>query len=93
MLRVVVYFTIENGMSNAFINAIEKAQIVQQGRKEQGNIQYDFFQSLSCVNLVLLMQCWNTEEDYRRYMESGYKQLFEIERGFVVAVKIEKYVK
>lgn len=38
------------------------------------------------------MQCWNTEEDYRRYMESGYKQLFEIERGFVVAVKIEKYV-
>ena len=35
MLRVVVYFTIENGMSNAFINAIEKAQKLNRVEKNR----------------------------------------------------------
>lgn len=91
MLSMIVYYHCENGMRSAFVKALEENQIAQRCRQEPGNIQYDYFLSLSCPNTVLLLERWESEADQKQHLKTtNFEILSELKKNFVVSTDIER---
>ncbi|MBR4767175.1 MAG: antibiotic biosynthesis monooxygenase [Clostridia bacterium] len=50
-----VYYYIKEGMMHKFIDALDKNNIAEQCRDENGCLQYDYFISKDCPKTVLLL--------------------------------------
>ncbi len=56
-----LYYTGENGSAMAFVNEMEESGIAPAIRAEAGNLRYDYFQSLSDAETVLLIDMWEDQ--------------------------------
>ena len=55
-------YTGENGSALAFVQEMETSGIAPAIRAEAGNLRYDYFQSLSDPETVLLIDAWENQE-------------------------------
>ena len=55
-------YTGENGSALAFVREMEESGVAPAIRAEAGNLRYDYFQSLSDPETVLLIDAWESQD-------------------------------
>ena len=58
MITVNLYYTGKNGSARAFCQEMESSGVAEEIRSEAGNLRYQYFQSLSDPETVLLIDSW-----------------------------------
>ena len=61
MITVNLYYTGKNGSAMAFCHEMESSGVADEIRSESGNIRYQYFQSLSDPETVLLIDSWKDQ--------------------------------
>ena len=61
MITVNLYYTGKNGSARAFCHEMESSGVADGIRSESGNLKYQYFQSLSDPETVLLIDSWKDQ--------------------------------
>lgn len=61
MITVNLYYTGKNGSARAFCEEMESSGVADEIRSESGNLRYQYFQSLSDTETVLLIDSWKDQ--------------------------------
>ena len=78
MITVNLYYTGKNGSARAFCNEMESSGTADEIRSESGNLRYQYFQSLSDPETVLLIDSWRDQAVTRTTSWSGKWTLTEL---------------
>jgi quinol monooxygenase YgiN len=62
MIFIHIIYRGENGSAKKFVEEMMNSGIVSQIRKENGNLSYNYYQSLDDAEEVLLIDCWENQE-------------------------------
>ena len=57
-----LYYTGSNGSAQLFVKEMEETGIATKIRQEPGNLAYDYYQSLSDPETILLVDSWKDQE-------------------------------
>ena len=61
VITVNLYYTGKNGSAKAFCEEMESSGIADEIRSESGNLRYRYFQSISDLETVLLIDSWKDQ--------------------------------
>ena len=61
MITVNLYYTGKNGSARAFCQEMESSGVADEIRSESGNLRFQYFQSLSDPETVLLIDSWRDQ--------------------------------
>ena len=61
MITVNLYYTGKNGSARAFCQEMESSGVAEEIRSEAGNLRYQYYQSLSDPETVLLIDSWKDQ--------------------------------
>lgn len=61
MITVNLYYTGKNGSARAFCQEMESSGVAEEIRSEAENLRYQYFQSLSDPETVLLIDSWKDQ--------------------------------
>ena len=61
MITVNLYYTGKNDSARAFCQEMESSRVADEIRSESGNLRYQYFQSLSDPETVLLIDSWKDQ--------------------------------
>ncbi|MCD7949889.1 MAG: antibiotic biosynthesis monooxygenase [Erysipelotrichaceae bacterium] len=68
--------------------------LVDKVKEEEGNITYDFYQSVSNPNEVLLVEIWSNQETMNQHQISDNMiKIKELKQKYQLNTRIEKYIK
>lgn len=62
MITVNLYYTDTNGSAKAFAEEMESSGIAGKIRQEEGNLRYQYFQSFSQPETILLIDSWRDQQ-------------------------------
>lgn len=90
MITINIYYKGVN--AKKFMNEMIESKIVDEIRKEEGNIRYDYFLPLNDDNTVLLIDCWENQEALDKHHESPImSKIIELREKYDVHMVVEKY--
>ena len=88
-----LYYTGENGSAMAFVNEMEESGIAPAIRAEAGNLRYDYFQSLSDPETVLLIDMWEDQASLDVHHATPMMgQIMALREKYDLRMKAERYV-
>ena len=92
MLTILIRYKGTNGSARKFVNEMISSGIVEQIRKEQGNIHYEYFFPQNDDETVLLVDSWidqeALDEHHKLPLMNKIKQLRE---KYDLHMEVEKY--
>ncbi|MBO4887104.1 MAG: antibiotic biosynthesis monooxygenase [Firmicutes bacterium] len=92
-LTVNLYYTGENGNALKFVKEMEESGIAAAIRAEDGNVKYNYFQSLADPETVLLIDAWHDQkalDDHHASPMMG--QLAALRDKYDLHMRVERYV-
>lgn len=93
MLVLHVTYHVMPGKKEAFLQAIEEAEIDRSTRLEDGNVRYDYFYGAQQEDIVFLLEVWETEEAQKRHTRTEHFQaLGTIKTAYVMETTVERYI-
>lgn len=93
MLTVNLYYTGKNGSSRAFCEEMESSGIADEVRAEAGNLRYDYFQSLSDPETVLLIDSWKDQAALDAHHASPMMaKIAALREKYDLHMKVERFV-
>ena len=88
-----IYYTGTNGNAVKFAEEMESSGTVAAIRKEEGNLRYDYFFSMSDPQTVLLVDCWKDQQAIDRHHASPMMgKIAELREKYDLHMKVERYV-
>ena len=62
-------------------------------RKKEGNLRYEYFESLDDNDTILLIDSWKDQESLDKHHESDtMNQIMELRNKYDLHMKVEKYI-
>ena len=93
MITVNLYYKGINGNARAFVDEMESSGIADAIRAEEGNLRYEYFQSLKDPETVLLIDSWSDQEAIDAHHASPMmKQLAELRNKYDLHMTVERFV-
>lgn len=93
MLTILIRYIGTNGSARKFAEEMISSGIVEQIRKEQGNLRYEYFFSLSEDDSVLLVDSWTNQEALDKHHELPLmNQIKELREKYDLHMEVEKYI-
>ena len=93
MLIINIYYTGKNGSAKKFAEEMISKGIVEQVRREKGNIRYDYFFPENVPETVLLIDGWESEEALNYHHKSPMMaQIAELRDKYNLKMKVEQYI-
>ena len=93
MLTVNLYYTGKNGSARAFCEEMESSGIADEVRAEAGNLRYDYFQSLSDPETVLLIDSWKDQAALDAHHASPMMaKIAALREKYDLHMKVERFV-
>lgn len=93
MLIINIYYTGKNGSAKKFAEEMISKGIVEQVRREKGNIRYDYFFPENDPETVLLIDGWESEEALNYHHKSPMMaQIAELRDKYNLKMKVEQYI-
>lgn len=93
MLTVNLYYTGKNGSARAFCEEMESCGIADEVRAEAGNLRYDYFQSLSDPETVLLIDSWKDQAALDAHHASPMMaKIAALREKYDLHMKVERFV-
>ena len=88
-----LYYTGENGSAMEFVREMEESGVAPAIRAEEGNLRYDYFQSLSDPETVLLLDMWESQEALDVHHATPMMgQIMALREKYNLRMKAERYV-
>ena len=92
-LTVNLYYTGENGNALKFVKEMEESGIAAAIRAEDGNVKYNYFQSLADPETVLLIDAWRDQEALDIHHASPMMtKLAALRDKYDLHMRVERYV-
>jgi quinol monooxygenase YgiN len=91
-ITVNLYYTGTNGSALAFAKEMTESGVVADIKAEEGNLRYDYFQSLNDPETLLLIDSWENQEAIDRHHASPMMQtLAELRNKYDLHMRVERY--
>lgn len=92
-ITVNLYYTGTNGSALAFAKEMTESGVVADIKAEKGNLRYDYFQSLSDPETVLLIDSWEDQEAIDLHHASPMMgRIMELREKYDLHMNVERYV-
>ncbi len=89
-----IYYKGENGASASFANEMISSGIVDEIRKKEGNLRYEYFEPLEDEETILLIDSWRNQESLDKHHQSEImNKIIELRNKYDLHMKVEKYIK
>ena len=92
MLTILIRYKGSNGSARKFVNEMISSGIVEQIRKEQGNLRYEYFFPMDDKESVLLVDSWVNQEALDKHHELPLmNKIKELREKYDLHMEVEKY--
>lgn len=89
-----LYYTGVNGNACKFVEEVESRGIANAIRKEEGNLRYEYFNSMKDPETVLLIDEWENQEAIDKHHQTKMMdQIMELREKYDLHMKVERYMK
>ena len=91
-ITINIYYKGKNGNAKKFVNDMISLGIVDEIRKEEGNLKYDYFYPVDDENTVLLIDSWESQEALDIHHELPVmKKISELREKYDLHMLVESY--
>ena len=91
-ITVNLRYTGKNGDALKFAREMMESGIVEEIRKEDGNLRYDYYQDLSDPETVLLIDSWRDQEAIDAHHASGIMgKIAALREKYDLHMSVERY--
>ena len=92
-ITVNIYYCGQNGNARAFAKEMMEIGLVDQIRKEEGNLRYEYFLPLEDPETVLLIDSWENQEAIDKHHASDMmEKITDLRNRYDLHMKVERYV-
>ena len=92
MLTILIRYKGSDGSAKRFVEEMISSGIVEQIRKEEGNLRYEYFFPLNEDNSVLLVDSWIDQEALDKHHQLPLmNQIKELREKYDLHMEVEKY--
>ena len=93
MITINIIYSGENDNAIKFAQEMIASGIVDEIRKEEGNLRYEYFTSLENPNEILLIDSWENQEALDKHHDSNMMQkIFELREKYDLHMKVNRYI-
>ena len=87
-----IYYKGKNGSAKKFANEMISSGIVDEIRKKDGNLRYEYFEPLDDKETILLIDSWENQEALNKHHESDtMNKIIKLRNKYDLHMKVEKY--
>lgn len=88
-----IYYTGADGNARKFAEEMEAGGTVQDIRREDGNLRYEYFLPIADPETVLLTDCWRDPEALDRHHASlMMERIAKLREKYDLHMRVERYV-
>lgn len=88
-----IYYSGENGNARKFAEEMISSGVVQDIRKEVGNLRYDYFFPMNDMETVLLIDSWEDQNAIDAHHASPMMvKILELRKKYDLHMRVERYV-
>ena len=92
MLTILIRYKGSNGSAKRFVEEMISSGVVEQIKKEEGNLRYEYFFPLNEDNSVLLVDSWINQEALDKHHELPLmNKIKELREKYDLHMEVEKY--
>jgi len=92
-ITINIYYTGKADNAKLFAKEMVSSGIVEEIRKEEGNLRYDYFSPLDDDKTLLLIDSWENQLSLDKHHASPMMQkIFELREKYNLHMKVERYV-
>ncbi len=92
-ITINIYYTGKNRTAKAFAEEMTSLGIVDDIRKEKGNLKYEYFTSFNDPETILLIDRWVDQEALDAHHNSKMMQkIIELRNKYDLSMKVERFV-
>ena len=92
-ITVNIYYTGKNGNARKFADEMIATGIVDEIRKETGNIRYDYFIPINNDDTVLLIDSWQNQQAIDLHHKSPMMtKIIALREKYDLHMKVERYI-
>ena len=92
-ITVNIYYTGENGNAKKFAKEMVSRGIVDEIRKEKGNIRYEYFIPINDGETVLLIDSWENQAAIDMHHNTPMmKEIINLREKYDLHMKVERYI-
>ena len=88
-----IYYKGKNGSAKKFANEMISSGIVDEIRKKDGNLRYEYFEPLDDKETILLIDSWENQEALNKHHESDtMNKIIKLRNKYDLHMQVEKYI-
>ena len=88
-----IYYRGQNRSAKEFAKEMIKSGIVDEIRRNEGNLRYEYFEPLDDKETILLIDSWRDQESLDNHHKSDtMKKIIELRNKYDIHMKVEKYI-
>ena len=92
MISVNIYYKGQNGSAKKFVEEMKSSGIVDEIRKEDGNLRYEYFYPENDEETVLLIDCWENQESLDIHHKLPVmNEIIKLREKYDLHMTVEKY--
>lgn len=92
-ITVTIYYSGKNGNAKKFAVEMTAMGIVDEIRREKGNIRYEYFLPIDDQETLLLIDSWTDQEAIDRHHNTPMmQQIIALREKYDLHMKVERYV-
>ena len=93
MITINIRYYGENDSAKKFANEMISTGIVDEIRKEKGNLKYEYFLPMDNSNYVLLIDCWENQEALDKHHNLPVMQkIIQLREKYNLRMEVEKFI-
>ncbi len=92
-ITVTIYYTGESGNARKFAHEMISRGIVDEIRREEGNLRYEYFVPVNDDSTVLLIDSWENQAAIDQHHKSPMmEQIIALREKYDLHMRVERYV-
>ena len=92
MITINIYYSGKKDNAKNFVKEMIESKIVEEIRKEKGNLRYEYFFPMEDKETVLLIDSWVNQEALDRHHQLPVMaKIVELREKYDLHMKVEKY--
>lgn len=93
MITINIYYSGKCGAAKSFVEEMESSGIADRIRAQDGNLRYEYFESLNDEDTILLIDSWKDQDAIDQHHASDMMQeITKLREKYDLHMKVERFV-
>lgn len=93
MITINIYYSGKQDAAKSFVEEMESSGIADRIRAQDGNLRYEYFESLNDENTILLIDSWKDQDAIDKHHASDMMQeIIKLREKYDLHMKVERFV-